>query len=294
MKTYLRRKIRNVIDIRELIALEYLDFEGKYRDYAEAHDFWELCYAEKGQITVHLGDTGIALAQGQVILLPPNKKHAFTSENGNDNRVFVACFDSFSQALPPVSASVITLPDALLGCMQTIVYEASATFCTDENGLLDVVEAPLFGGQQAILLQLEYLLICLARQISAEKNAGIVFLREENFHADLVNVIHRFLRKNIDKKLTLEDVCQQFNYSKAFLCRIFKEQTGQTLIGYLTQLRIEEAQRLLLQTELPVKDIAAALGFREVKYFDAVFKKATGITPVNYRKKGIYYENRSK
>ena len=42
MKTYLRHKICNVIDIKDLIALEYLDFEGKYRDYVEAHDFWEL------------------------------------------------------------------------------------------------------------------------------------------------------------------------------------------------------------------------------------------------------------
>ena len=52
MKTYLRHKSLNVIDIKELIALEYLDFEGTYKDYVEKHDFWEICYVKKGSISV--------------------------------------------------------------------------------------------------------------------------------------------------------------------------------------------------------------------------------------------------
>ena len=62
MKTYLRHKICNVIDIKELIALEYLDFEGKYRDYAEAHDFWELCYVTNGSIQVLLDGNSLPVS----------------------------------------------------------------------------------------------------------------------------------------------------------------------------------------------------------------------------------------
>ena len=50
MKTYLRHKIQNVVDIKGLVALEYLDFEGKYGDYVESHDFWEIVYIDRGQI----------------------------------------------------------------------------------------------------------------------------------------------------------------------------------------------------------------------------------------------------
>ena len=49
MKTYLKHKIQNVIDIKSLFALEYLDFEGKYKNYVESHGFWEICYIEKGK-----------------------------------------------------------------------------------------------------------------------------------------------------------------------------------------------------------------------------------------------------
>ena len=285
MKTYLRHRIHNVVDIRELIALEYLDFEGKYQNYEETHDFWELCYIVHGSVTVYLDGMPIQMDADQLILLPPNRKHSFLSSGGNDNSAFVICFDSFSQFLLPISSSVFCLNGHLCNCMKTIIDEASATFYINEKGLLDVTEFPLFGGQQAILSQLEYLLINMARQMSGEQNASIVFFQDENFHANLANVILRFLRKNIYKKLTLDDICERFNYSKAFLCKTFKAQIGETLIGCLNRLKIDEAKRLLSETDKSVTDIANSLGFQEIKYFDVVFKKFTGTTPIKYRNK---------
>lgn len=283
MKTYLRHRICNVIDIKELIALEHLDFEGKYRDYVETHDFWELCYVVQGQITLFLEDTGMTLSEHQLVLIPPNRKHSYRSQNGNENRAFVVCFDSFSQGLTPISSSVF-LPDPLHStCMERIMDECATTYRINERGHMEVLSAPRFGGQQALLLQLEYLLICLVRRMSVEKNSGIVFIRDEHFYADLVNVIQRFLRKNIHTKLTLDDICHKFSYSRSFLCKTFKEQTGETLIACFNRLKIEEAQRLLRESTQSVTSIAGSLGFRDVKYFDAIFKKHTGVTPVAYR-----------
>ena len=60
MKTYLRHRIINVIDIKELMALEYLDLKGKYRDYSESHDFWELCYIQKGEFSLCIDNKEIS------------------------------------------------------------------------------------------------------------------------------------------------------------------------------------------------------------------------------------------
>lgn len=135
------------------------------------------------------------------------------------------------------------------------------------------------------MLQLEYLLICLVRRMSTLQNSDIVFFSDESFNADLVKAILRFLRKNVGNRVTLHDICTKFNYSRSFLCRIFKEQTGETLISCLNRLKIEEAKRLLGEGTGTVTSVACALGFREVKYFDALFKKQTGMTPVAYREK---------
>ena len=283
MKTYIRHKIYNALDVKELIALEPLDFEGKYRDYVEVHDFWEICYTLKGEIFLLLDDKSIPIPEKQLILIPPNKKHAYRSPNGNQSRAFVICFDSFSQILHAISGHVFS-PDAVQTvCMQTIMAEFSDTFRMNDLGHLEVLPVPRFGGQQVLLLQLEYLLIHLIRTLSVERDSDIIFFSDENFHADLSKAILRFLRENIEKKVSLEDICNKFSYSKSFLCKIFKEQTGETLISCLNRLKAEEAKRLLRKTTQPIANIAWSLGFKEVKYFDVIFKKYTGFTPVAYR-----------
>lgn len=283
MKTYLRHRICNVIDIKELIALELLDFEGKYRDYTETHDFWELCYIAEGSVSIKIEDVFFSLEKNQLLLISPNKTHSYHSPNGNKNKVFVVCFDSFSQSLDAISENVFPEDQKQVGCMNLIMEESSSTFKMSESGMLSVSDSPEFGGQQALLLQLEYLLISLIRKLSHEKSSNIVFFSDENFHAEIANAILRYLRENIHKQITLADVCERFNYSRSFICKSFKEQTGESLITCFNRLKSQEATRLLTETNKSITDIAVCLGFRETKYFDSVFKKHYGITPVQYR-----------
>lgn len=283
MKTYLRHRIHNAIDVKELLALEYLDFEGKYKNYTEAHDFWELCYAEQGTVTLTLRGQSCNLSNGQLILIPPNEEHTYYSATGNRCQTFVVCFECFSHALASVSGTVFSADSIPFDCMHQIIEESKATFYMDQDDHLASLSASRFGGQQVLMLLLSYLLIHLVRQCSAAQDSNVIFFSEEHFYADLVNVVIRYLRENAHKKLTLDDVCRKFNYSRSFMCKIFKEQTGSTLITYLNQLKITEAKRLLLETSRTVTEISAALGFREVKYFDALFKKHTGLSPIAFR-----------
>jgi len=283
MKTYLRHRIRNVIDIKELIALEFLDFEGKYRNYEELHDFWELCFVTKGEVSARIEGKNIPLAKDHLILISPNKRHAYHSECGNRNKAFVVCFDSLSQALYAISEYVFAPEATQLSCMTLITQESRATFHTSESDHLAVLDTPVFGGQQALLLQLEYLLISLIRRLSAQKSADIVFFSDAHFHAELVNAIMRYLRENTHRKLSLDDVCERFNYSRAFICKVFKEQTGESLIACFNRLKAKRAAKLLRETVKSVTDVATELGFKETKYFDTFFKKYHGISPVRYR-----------
>lgn len=95
MKTYLRHKVLNVIDIKELIDLEFLDFEGKHRDYEESHEFWELCFVTEGEISAQIGKKRFVLAKNHLILISPTKRHVYYLAAGNQNRTLVVCFDSF-------------------------------------------------------------------------------------------------------------------------------------------------------------------------------------------------------
>lgn len=283
MKTYLRHRIVNVVDIKELIALEYLDFEGKYKNYEEKHSFWELCFVEEGSIELILEKNTHVLNSGDLFFIPPDKSHSYRSGNGNESKVFVVCYESFSLSMKSLSEARFTLNYEQKSCLKLIIDESENTFRMNSDDHLEVLKMPNFGGQQAILLQLEYLLIKLMRQLSVKKDSEIVFLSEEQFYADLVGIIIRFFNENIGKKLTLEEICAKVNYSRSFLCKTFKEQTGETLFSCFNRMKIDEAKRLLTETSLSVTDISAKLGFSELKYFCSLFKKQTGFSPAAFR-----------
>jgi len=284
MKTYLRHGIHNVVDVKEFLALEYLDFEGRYKEYVEKHDFWEICYVEQGEITLTIENTNFQLVENQLMIISPNRHHSYRSESGNKSKVFVVCFESFSASLKPLGERVYSPDGCETDCISRIKEECALTFRMNENDHLEVLPSPVFGGQQALLLQLEYLLISLVRKLSNE-NSGIEFLKEENFYEELTDVVIRYLRENIYQKIYLDDICHRFNYSRSFLCKTFKEQTGETLISYFNKLKITEAKRILLEASDTVTSIAAALGFSELKYFNVLFKNQVGMTPLEYRTK---------
>ncbi len=283
MKEYIRHKIFNVIDIKGLAALEFLDFKGKYRDYIDRHDFWELCYVKKGEIQLTIKKKNITLQQNQIFLIPPNYNHSYNSSD-DESEVFVMCFESVSNILKHMMMIKLSLDDNMIDCVEKIIYESQNTFTMNDNDLLEVLKSPNFGGKQAIIIQLEYLLICLTRQLSREQKHEIVFLSDESFYAELVEVVKTFLKENLGMKISLDDICKKMNYSRSFLCKIFKEMTGETIFSYFNNIKIEEAKRMLADTKLSVSNISYSLGFEEVKYFDFFFKKYVGVTPTAFRK----------
>jgi len=289
LKTYLRHSIQNVVDVKDLTALEYLDFEGKYKDYSELHDFWELCYVEEGKIVLSLDISSVTLSAGTIFLIPPNRNHSYSADGGNKNRAFVVCFESSSQALKSLVEIPITPGDAERAAIKSVIEESQSTFYMNENDHLEALPSANFGGQQAILLQLEYLLIKLLRRLSSEKNAEVVFLDGKQFYSDLADVLLRHFRDNLGARLSLSDIADKFSYSRSFLCKTFKEETGESLMSCFNRLKIEEAERLLRETDKTINEVAISLGFSDAKYFGALFKSHTGASPTEFR-----YRNKSK
>ena len=69
----------------------------------------------------------------------------------------------------------------------------------------------------------------------------------------------------------------------SYLSTLFRQVTGTTFKEHLNRVRVEEAARLLSNTDYPVMEIAIACGYKDQSYFTKVFKKLTGLTPKQYR-----------
>lgn len=94
----------------------------------------------------------------------------------------------------------------------------------------------------------------------------------------------RFIQQHYQESLRLEDVSGVVGFNATYFSVMFKKETGQNFMDYLTELRINKAKELLCGEECSVQDVAEQVGYRDLKYFSRLFKKTTGISPSDYKK----------
>ena len=108
--------------------------------------------------------------------------------------------------------------------------------------------------------------------------------REKPLSANVERAIS-FIETNYMNDLSLEDVANAVFLSSGYLSIIFKEETGYTVLEYITYVRMKKAKELVLKTPaLKIKEIAEQLGYNNVQSFIRYFKKYYGMTPMAYRK----------
>ncbi len=90
-----------------------------------------------------------------------------------------------------------------------------------------------------------------------------------------------------DPQLSLQSLCRDIGVSPSHFSMIFKEATGKTFTEYLTAVRLEQAMILLRTTAMKAYEIAQAVGYADQHYFSIIFKRETGMSPIQYREKFI-------
>ena len=109
-------------------------------------------------------------------------------------------------------------------------------------------------------------------------------LRQKEKRSTLITrMLSRIDEQLSNPALNSQSLADEFSFSSAYLCRVFRQETGVSLADYINAKRIERARALLADPNLLVKDIALKTGFSTEKYFYVVFRKITGVTPRQYR-----------
>lgn len=94
-----------------------------------------------------------------------------------------------------------------------------------------------------------------------------------------------YIEQHYQESISLEVVAQEVGLNPEYLSRSFRKEVGKTYSSFLTELRLNQAHRLLVETNSQVQEIANAVGYYNVSYFSTLFKKEYGENPFDYRKK---------
>lgn len=101
----------------------------------------------------------------------------------------------------------------------------------------------------------------------------------------LARDIKRWIHKHFSEKISINDIASALGINRSYLCERFKQETGTTIVEFITSVRIDEAKRMLTVTSLTIAQISDYLAFSSQSYFQNVFKKFEGCTPREYRQR---------
>ena len=126
-------------------------------------------------------------------------------------------------------------------------------------------------------------LISLFNIIEKDINHGRSFKQGYSFH---VKRALDYIDSRYNDNITLEDVINYLNINKSYFCTLFKKETGKTFTEYLNRIRIEKSKSMLLEENSSILDIALSVGFSNQNYFSILFRRYTGLSPIQFRKNG--------
>jgi two-component system response regulator YesN len=101
---------------------------------------------------------------------------------------------------------------------------------------------------------------------------------------NVVRQASRYVVNHVDEKIGLTIISNYLNISKNYFCSLFKQETGENFLNYVTKIKMQRAKYLLKEKNMRIYEVCNYLGYTDTTYFTKLFKKYIGMTPNDYKK----------
>ncbi len=288
MRNYIKTPLNNVLTIDNLVSLHYFEYALHFKGQGESHDFWEMVYVDCGMIEVTADNEKCYLKQGQAIFHPPGEYHNIYSFRDFTN-VFIISFYNHQLEEKFFRGTVFRLDDRDRDLIAEILSESRKLFSDpldimDQTKLHKREDAP-FGCEQFLRAAVERLLISILRNRTVvDEDKKISRLVKTNNEQYIVDSILSLLNENLYGHVTLDALCKKVSFSRSYMEKLFKKNTGFSILNYFNKLKIDEAKRMISEGKYSVTEISQALNFSSIHYFSRVFKTFAKMSPSEYDK----------
>lgn len=251
------------------------------------HDFVELNYVYRGQITMIINDKTVVLNEGDVCLLDTEVCHRILETGEEDILInFLINKDYFSfNILKRLRSNSIISNFVVDAISETQSHNQYIVFYTRKSSLLrDAVEGLLcnyydFAGYSVDIIS-SYLIIVFYEllKVHQEEQSSKYTRTDAHYILDILN----YIDKNYSD-CSLAEVAEVFGYNTSYLSRYIKKHTGMSFIKLIQDIRMKKACIMLENSSIPVEAISLSIGYKNVSFFYRKFFQAYGVSPNEYR-----------
>lgn len=257
-----------------------------------SHDFVEICYVSAGTGFHVVGGEEYRVAKGDLFLINYDITHAFYRDRGDDelvthNILFKPGFLDVS-LLPFHDFTSLTMSYLFKNIWDDKLIREDLRLGVDEQREYDRLIAKMHqeylerpdGYDAVIRACMIELIVKIMRGFSRKSMSD----RVQHKKASVIEAALRHLDAFYYEPVSLCDLARKWFISKNYFAQLFKETTGMTVSQYTRQIRIEEACRLIRETDKKMTQIALEVGYADYKAFFLAFRKETGVSPNEYQK----------
>lgn len=242
------------------------------------HDCFELIYVRRGRTYASINSVVHEANAGDLLLINTGAVHGYFDQSDG-----ISC-QGFQFGITFFGEDFIELRDTIFDNSVLSGKSIGETLSAQLKKLIDgtVLEYnhKHMGWQLAVKSKFYEIMLLILRE--REKNPSGPAPKTGSPEA---KSILSYIFENFDNsELTLEEAADVLSMNKFYFTRFFKKHTGQSFHSYLTKTRVDFAKRYLIESQMPIIDVAFAVGFGSLQTFNRVFKMITGRTPSDWRK----------
>ncbi len=283
MADYVGVRLKNDINIGKLFSVHYFEYPTNFKFYGEKHDFWEIVYTDKGEITIFADDRNFTLSQGNAVFHKPNEWHNMHTSSESATNVVIISFEATSPEMKFFENKVLSVGQEQKMIFSKIISEYTNAFQANSNGPYSTrlyrKKESVIGSEQLVKQYIAELLISFIRYSKPTLQRSRTSINRESA---LCNMLVNYMLDHITENITVDELVRYSGSNKTTITKAFRNCFDMSIMEYFINLKINMAKKYLREDNYNVSQISDLLGYSGIHYFSRQFKKITGMSPSEY------------
>lgn len=276
------REITPLSDDDFFIVLHHLN--AKFDFPVHYHPEYELNLVLNSKGRRIIGDSIESYGQQDLVLIGPNTPHAWTGNQPNVEVVTIQFLPDFISEKAFSRKLTLPIKDLLERSKMGVVFSSETTKSL-HNRIMKLTQT----GRFESLLEFLSVLNDLATSADQRTLSSLSYVGQfDTSKSRRIKIVNQYLYDNLINPIKINDVAALVNMTPSAFSHFFKKRTQRSFSDYLSDLRIGNAARLLIESEKTISEICFESGFNNVSNFNRAFKEKKGCTPTEFRSQQKY------